>query len=369
MKICLYSPYIPKHTGGGEMYLLQVAECLLEDSHQVFLAIGGEGVAAGGQASAQAQTIIDQYQTAFNLNLAGLEVISTPLNSPANFLQKLLWTRQFDVVYYLTDGSIFASLAKHKSILHLQFPFTQRKSLLEQFKLLTWRVKNTNSEFTRGVVEKSWPTKIDLVHSPYVELSQSPTAPKKEKVILHIGRFFRQLHSKRQDVLVESFKELRKRFPEESQDWKLVMIGGIEDQDYADEVKNLSQGQPIEFYHDLNRDQVEEWLFRSKIYWHATGFGVDQALHPEKVEHFGISTIEAMAAGLVPVVINLGGQPEILADKLRECLWNTQLELVDITQKLMTDKERWQKLSQLAQQRARHYSKTRFASALKQMLN
>ena len=37
--------------------------------------------------------------------------------------------------------------------------------------------------------------------------------------------------------------------------------------------------------------------------------------HPRIDEHFGISTVEAMASGLVPVVSNFGGQTEFVPSK------------------------------------------------------
>lgn len=361
MKICLYSPYIPKHTGGGEMYLLQVAQSLLEQSHQVYLAVGDDN----GRAKSE---IIDHYQKAFNLNLSGLEIVESPLGGARAFWRRWLFTAQFDVFYYLTDGSIFPSFSSHKNILHVQFPFGTKKNLWDQLKLKSWQVKNTNSEFTRKVIESSWPTKIDLVHSPFVEIDGPKKALKKEKIILHIGRFFRQLHAKRQDVLIESFINLRGTLVSESKDWKLVLIGGVEDQNYVDQLKKKAKGHPIEFYHDLDREGVENLLHRSSIYWHATGFNIDESLEPEKVEHFGISTIEAMAAGLVPVVINKGGQPEILSDQLSLLLWNTAKELTAITAKVMANDDVRNQLAKKAQKRASFYSKSRFDLALREML-
>jgi glycosyltransferase involved in cell wall biosynthesis len=37
--------------------------------------------------------------------------------------------------------------------------------------------------------------------------------------------------------------------------------------------------------------------------------------HPKPAEHFGISIVEAMSAGLVPVVPNTGGQTEFVPSK------------------------------------------------------
>ncbi len=55
------------------------------------------------------------------------------------------------------------------------------------------------------------------------------------------------------------------------------------------------------------------------------------------MEHFGITTGEAMSAGCVPVVINKGGQPEIVRDGVDGFVWNDSRELKEITLKLITD--------------------------------
>ena len=45
-------------------------------------------------------------------------------------------------------------------------------------------------------------------------------------------------------------------------------------------------------------------LYRdAKIFWHAAGMKSDETIYPELAEHFGISTVEAMSAGCVPVAL------------------------------------------------------------------
>ncbi|MBU4190339.1 MAG: glycosyltransferase, partial [Candidatus Thermoplasmatota archaeon] len=61
----------------------------------------------------------------------------------------------------------------------------------------------------------------------------------------------------------------------------------------------------------------------------AAGFGVDEEKEPEKVEHFGITTVEAAAAGCVPVVIRKGGQPEIVKEGINGLLWEKEEELIE----------------------------------------
>src|SRR5207247_4766844 len=76
----------------------------------------------------------------------------------------------------------------------------------------------------------------------------------------------------------------------------------------------------------------------SSLYWHATGFGTDSELEPEKQEHFGITTCEAMSMGCVPVVIRRGGQPEIVEHGRSGYLWNSEDELERYTW-LLTENE------------------------------
>src|SRR5690606_13531240 len=123
--------------------------------------------------------------------------ISTPLGTSAHWLKKLWWTKQWDVLYYITDGSIFPTLAQ-TNILHIQVPLRlDKRGLVERIKLGMWQVVNTNSEFTKRIVSKAWPIQVDYVHSPYVEVPAEiaqTDVTKKAKVIVHVGRFFRQLH-------------------------------------------------------------------------------------------------------------------------------------------------------------------------------
>ncbi len=368
MKICLYSPYVPKHTGGGEKYLLDVAQSLAQ-KHQVFLAV------SESLDEAKEKKIRDQYERFLNRSLAKITFISTPLGTSASWLTKLWWTNQFDVLYYLTDGSLFFSLA-NKNILHIQVPLKlNKRSPLEQLKLLNWDVKNTNSEFTKSVVEKSWPTKINLVHQPLVELTEQLNGAEKvnlkpkEKIILNVGRFFTQLHAKRQDVLVKMFKHLLEEEPKISRGWKLVLIGAVEDEAFAEKIKSLAKDLPIEIYHQVDRKQLISWYERASIYWHAAGFEINEKEHPEKVEHFGISTAEAMLAGCAPVVIGKGGQIEVVGPELKEWLWQTQTEGIHKTIQLLSDPELLQQVQLQAHDQALTFGHSPFEKKLEQMIS
>jgi glycosyltransferase involved in cell wall biosynthesis len=374
MKICLYSPYIPKHTGGGEKYLLDVAKVLADEGHQVYIAVSSnlEGSSSWNAGELTQVTnhseIRSQYEDFLNYSLQAVQFVTSPLGTSANSLRKLWWTKQFDVMYLATDGSFFFSLAR-KNVLHIQIPFTDRKkSILDKIKLLNWQVKNTNSAFTKRIIEKHWHTRIDFVHYPMVDTSIFSANKKKEKIILNVGRFFRQLHSKRQDVLVDIFKEMLKIYPQQLKGWKLVLIGSVEDHTYAEEIKKKTVGLPIEMLHSISHTQLLEWYSKSAIYWHATGYNINQEKEPGKTEHFGISTVEAMASGCIPVVIGKGGQPEVVGQALQPLLWNTMEECMERTMLAIEDKDQAEKYRAEAKQQAEKFNKAHFRKILLEMV-
>lgn len=363
IKICFVSPYIPDHFGGGEKYLLDCAR-LASTDHQVFVAVPEKGKTLSSQ---DLEKIKVNYENFLGQSLAQVKFINSPIFGATSFFNKLLWTKNFDIIYYQTDGSLFFSLAK-KNILHVQIPFINSKmNPIDRWKLSRWNIINTNSKFTKKVIEKSWQVKVDLVHQPMI--AQPDNNPKqKEKIILNVGRFFTHLHSKRQDVLIENFIQLNKGYPKQMKDWKLVLVGKVEDEVYLDKLVALAKGYRIEFCHQVDRKKLEDYYKQASIYWHATGFDVDEEQHPEKVEHFGITTIEAMSYGCVPVVVGKGGQVEIMNGDLAKLMWQTKDECQKITiQLIKSDKDR-EEYSQLAMQRSEKFSQDEFKQKLEQML-
>lgn len=359
MTICLYSPYIPKHHGGGEKYLFTVAQSLAKKT-LVYMAISSHDALSPTQ-NIKLRQIYEKFlgeKLHKNINF-----IASPLGTDASFWNKLQWTKKFDVLYYATDGSLFFSLAK-KNILHIQIPFTNLLwKPLDRLKLWNWQVKNTNSHFTKRVIEKKWFTKVNYVHYPVIVNPQLPTKTKKKKIILNVGRFFSHLHSKRQDVLVDIFAKLN------AKDWTLVLAGSVEDEFYLQTVKDRAQGLNVKIMTGISRASLIELYKEASIYWHATGYGVDEVAEPAKCEHFGISTVEAMSFGAAPIVINKGGQKEILSGLLRKWLWNDQEECVTLTKQLINNERQLNRVANIALKRAEEFSEKKFESTLWKMIN
>ena len=74
------------------------------------------------------------------------------------------------------------------------------------------------------------------------------------------------------------------------------------------------------------------------------------------MEHFGITTVEAMSFGAVPVVINKGGQKETVIHGETGYLWNDEMECVELTKNLIDDDAMRKKFAVAAVERSYQFS-------------
>lgn len=225
----------------------------------------------------------------------------------------------------------------------------------------------TISEFSREWIERYWGLSSDILYPP-VSLNNFFVAKLKKNIIVNIGRFFVTGHCKKQLDMVRVFKRL---VDGGIKDWELHFIGSVSEGDlhrqYFEMVKEESAGYSVFFHNNAPFKELHEILSHAKIYWHATGLDENSEKYPIRLEHFGITTVEAMASGCVPVVINLGGQAEIVTE---ECgyLWNTREELLEYTKKLIKNSKLWKEKSQKAIERSRFFSIENFRKQLKDYL-
>jgi len=272
-------------------------------------------------------------------------------------LKKIQRTRSYNCIFVLSDGSIPLSFAR-KNILHFQVPFSfEKPNLKTKLKLKRYKYIVCNSAFTKGYIDKSFNVSSRVIYPPVDVVSIQPA--KKEKIIISVGRFGpHQLHPKKQEVLIEVFKELSKKAP----GWKFVLAGQAKksDEKYLNSLKRTSRGFAIRIVQNMPIEKLRKLYSQSSIYWHATGFGEDENKNPEKMEHFGISTVEASAAGAVPVVIGLGGQKEIVKNGVNGLLWTTKAELFENTLNLINNPAKLEQLSKRAVQNSKRFSEEVF---------
>ena len=169
--------------------------------------------------------------------------------------------------------------------------------------------------------------------------------------------------------MIRAFKQM---VDEGLTDWQLRLAGSVEPgpvhEQYFQKVISAIQGYPITVDTNIPFDNLKQLLGESSIYWHATGYGVDPQKAPEKMEHFGITTVEAMMSRCVPVAINLGGQPEIVTTGKTGFLWDSVEELMGFTWKLIQQPELLDKMSTAAQIDAQKYDDSIFFDTLRRLI-
>ncbi|MEK7543332.1 MAG: glycosyltransferase family 4 protein [Patescibacteria group bacterium] len=344
MKIGIYNPYMDTQ-GGGERYTLTLASHWSK-AHTVSVFWDNKN-------------ILNEAQGRLDIDLSRIKVTRNIFRA-SNVFKKLLLSRQYDLIFVLSDGSIPSSLAT-LNILHYQVPFP--KVSYSPIKLWRYQAVVCNSDFTKRALDARVSQRAIVIYPPVCPVEAD--GRKKENLILSIGRFSEFHTTKKQHVLIEAFAKGFKNTKWNG--WRLVLAGGFlpGDQDYVDALKKKTKGLPICIEPNISHDQLTDYYCRASVYWHAAGYGETD---PRWMEHFGITTVEAMSAGAVPVVFAGGGQPEVVDDGKNGFLWRTVDELLGKTNDVIMNKDGAMDLRKNAIEKSKQFSVNRFCDAFDALL-
>jgi L-malate glycosyltransferase len=256
--------------------------------------------------------------------------------------------------YIKPEGIVDAKLALRRPARYIYQSWAWKK------RMEGYGLKTAISDFSRVWTKRRWGVDCTIVYPP---VNTSFSHVDKEKIILSVGRFALkgQGHRKNQEEMLETFGRLE---GERLLGWKYFCAGGLGDtpahEVYFEQLSALAAKSGAAVVANLPRNELTSLYERASIFWHASGYGQDQNVHPELVEHFGISTVEAMAAGCVPVVINKGGQSEIVEHEVSGFVWDTLDELKNYTARLIADDNLRLQMSAAARKRAQTFSREMF---------
>jgi glycosyltransferase involved in cell wall biosynthesis len=348
MKIAVFSPYLDTK-GGGERYILTVA-AIYSEHHEVDLLLPTH------LHNLHPEQYKKDVSERLAIDLSKVTFVHAPIGVGSKTMDRYFFLRRYDLLFAVTDGSLFLASSK-RNILHIQTPLDVHPSVSKwgRVKLKSWHQIIYNSEFTKKHSQKNWPLPSKVIYPP-VEIEQRHKLEKKN-IILSVGRFFGFLREKKHQMMIETFAKLIESG--KLKGWDLYLAGsmGEGDESYVNELKALATGLPVMILPNIAHEDLKHLYSMSKIYWHAMGFGETD---PTKMEHFGITTVEAMAAGVVPVVIKKGGQIEIVEENKSGLFWETESELIEETKKLVSDSKKLEQLSTGAVERAQMFSQERF---------
>lgn len=350
MKIAIFDPYLDTMSG-GEKYMLTAALSLAKE-HDVTILWD----------KSQKADIAAKARRRFGFDLSNFIFRDSLFSRNISLPQRLLKSREYDAIFVLSDGSI--PLVSCDLVLHFQSPmeWVETGSFLTRLKLSRVKKFVSNSVFTKEYIDKRFHVYSEVVYPPVFIRNQYEES-KKEDIILNVGRFGitgKGSSLKKQDVLADIFSDFAKK--KHLEGWKMVFVMSVMDQEEqaCQEFVGRYKDDPIEFVINPTNEQLWAWYKKASIYWHASGFGEDIIKHPDRAEHFGISTVEAMGAGAVPVVISAGGQKEIVQNGENGYLWSTKEELIRKSYELIENKKKRKEMSEVASSSVSRYSQDEF---------
>jgi glycosyltransferase involved in cell wall biosynthesis len=341
MSTCaIYSPYWDT-LGGGEKYLAAAAIVCRNNGYKVSIYW-------------PTPTLIQDIQSRYEYDLSSISIDPNGyrLFQHGSLLQRYRYTRDLNAMIYVSDGSLPFLFSK-KNIVHFQVPFTgiRYNPVTKQLKKKRIHTFFCNSKFTKKYVDQNLGVDSRVIYPPSTNVKPLT----KKNLILSVGRFDNLMHDKRQDILIEAFQKLK------SHNWEMVLAGGmLRHKNQLRSLQQRAQGFPITIITNPTWNELSKLYGQASIYWHAAGFGSNVSLYPQKAEHFGISTVEAMSAGAVPLVFNGGGLREIVTSEVNGYLWNHPENLISNTHNLMNHRVLLNKMSAHAIATSRQFSQEVF---------
>lgn len=296
-------------------------------------------------------------------------------------------TGSYDLVFGHTIGLPWQSGAR-RSVLICHFPTVRRdrlwpgvpsrgaRSLLTaagreqrdvRARVGSWSRIVVSSNFARRWVHTYWDREAEVIYPPIEQPTRVDLGTKKPWII-GAGYFARPSEPgdpwgyKRQEILIDMFRQL---CDAGLKGWELHLAGHVllappDDEKYLNELRARAPGYPIVFHTNCSHSELLELYRGGSLFWHAAGYKMDQEAFPDRMEHFGMVTAEAMGYGCVPVVINKGGQPEIVEAGASGVLWDEPSGCVETSLELAGHPDAMRSLAENAVRRAEHFSVGRF---------
>lgn len=263
---------------------------------------------------------------------------------------------QFDAVFD-TQGELFVP----SDITYIHYPWLapdgeQRYSklfadVIEKRLARLRRAKVlTNSSWTAAYIRKKYNLLPDVVYPPVdIEELLKKCVEEKEPYVLTISRFSPE---KNLWSVLEVAKIVR--------DVRFVIVGNAGTEQSKHVLSELAERieryelDNVEIITNVSRDELQKLQCGAYAY-----------LHPMYPEHFGISIVESMAAGAVPIVFRDGGAwYDIVSRVSLDLGYSSPIEAASIVRKLFRDREWAEKLRRRARAIAKNFDVDAYASRI-----
>ena len=243
------------------------------------------------------------------------------------------------------------------SVMVCHFPERRPKTYFyaDQYSLIVY-----NSRYTAEWIKKKWDlTPHELIYPP-VDMEPELENTQKKKVILSVARFEVE-GTKRQEEMIHTFLKLNLEYPKIMENWTFKLVGGSDVKNpYLQRLENLvaqNSDKNIQLKVNIPIHELKSLYQESTLFWHLCGL---THRDPSEIEHFGMTTVEAMQNKVVPIVYDGGGLREIVDHGIDGFRVRSKAELFNHTLKLCQDDEHVRKLSENAQKKSQDFLRSKF---------
>lgn len=370
MKIAIYTENLLLNSGGAEVYALKLADALSYNHSVTIITRYVDKI--------DVKSIYHKYNSkifpTIQLKRCVYKSSIMELLSRIFFWYKLKYKierNKYD--YYInTSCNRMMGVTKTYSIHLIHFPVQPYSKVFKKFigKYLDNKYKKsykqfwTNSRFTESYLRKWWGLESIVVNPPIdMKRINEEEIKKKQNTIIMVGRL---VPDKKIKELVELFLSIKTSLT----GFELIIVGN-QDSNYLEYYYQLkefaNQNDCIKILTDVSYNVLVSEYKRAKIFWHGKGFDVDEN-NPLLMEHFGMTTVEAMANGCVPVVINKAGQKEIVENKISGYLWDDLEQLKEFTLSLSNDEIKLEEFSKNAIKRSESFLMPAFSEKINSLI-
>jgi glycosyltransferase involved in cell wall biosynthesis len=318
MKVGVFCPTLNVY-GGGEFVAIAIANALAENNHKVTFFSANR---------VDPKAIKNFYGEQLNLSIQSI-VQPTPFTSRglADFYQTILHSyiakskcnlfidAFSNCVYPWTDISYIHYPFLNVHSYNKRFPYLGRPSLLltgatphivVEKNLVSYNKKLVlaNSHFTAQEIKKYQDKPVEVLYPPFPStisaIGRATTKNNTENLVVTTSRL-------EYNKLLENIPLIAKKV---DSNIHFAIIGRLCNKEVLTNLENLCKRldltNRISIYPNCPNQLKIDLLKRAKIY-----------LHTMVGEHFGISIVEAMALGCVPIVHNSGGMVEFVPPRYR----------------------------------------------------
>jgi glycosyltransferase involved in cell wall biosynthesis len=204
-----------------------------------------------------------------------------------------------------------------------------------------------NSKYTQSWLKKLWEVDSIIIYPPIDIPKKYPK--NKKNFILSTGRIS---SDKNYEFVINLFKKISINFP----DYRLFICGKKQDENYLSKLRKMAKGYNIQFKTDLSDKELNNIYSQSKIFIQAKGLNVDSQKYPGLLEHFGMTIVESMSYGCIPLAPNLGGYPETIQNNFSGFIFKNEKQSQKILNILLHNKKKISKMSLNAYNSSKKYS-------------